>query len=182
MTEKTPLSHEVVCFQMLDFETSSSKSEVSKSNSWKITFFSKTTSLQSEPFLTMFYTINLSPLLVTKKGFMIIIILSNYQQCPLPLSAVLLFCVILMLIYLPRCFRNLMYVIFGFEIYSGITVPMEGSDYVGPSSRPELVLYNFSFRNYFLALQLGRDTLYCHTLAHNTPDLVKNLGPISQSC
>ena len=26
----------------------------------------------------MFYTINLSPLLVTKKGFMLIIILSNY--------------------------------------------------------------------------------------------------------
>ena len=31
--KKTPLSHEVVCFQMLDFETSNSKSEVSKSNS-----------------------------------------------------------------------------------------------------------------------------------------------------
>ena len=42
MKEKTPLSHEVVCFQMLDFETSNSKSEVSKSNSWKITSFSKT--------------------------------------------------------------------------------------------------------------------------------------------
>ena len=66
MKEKTPLSHEVVCFQMLDFETSNSKLEVSKSNSWKITSFSKTTSLQREPFLTMFYTINLSPLLVTK--------------------------------------------------------------------------------------------------------------------
>ena len=57
MKEKTPLSHEVVCFQMLDFETSNSKSEVSKSNSWKITSFSKTTSLQREPFLTMFYII-----------------------------------------------------------------------------------------------------------------------------
>ena len=71
---------------MVDFETSSSKSEVSKSNSLKITSFSKTMSLQREPFLTMFYTINLSPLLVTKKGFMLIIILSNYQQCPLPLT------------------------------------------------------------------------------------------------
>ena len=62
MKEKTPLSHEVVCFQMLDFETSNSKSEVSKSNSWKITSFSKTTLLQRErePFLTMFYTINSS--------------------------------------------------------------------------------------------------------------------------
>ena len=37
MKEKTPLSHEVVCFQMLDFETSNSKLEVSKSNLWKIT-------------------------------------------------------------------------------------------------------------------------------------------------
>ena len=39
MKENTPLSHEVVCFQMLDFVTSNSKLEVSKSNSWKITFF-----------------------------------------------------------------------------------------------------------------------------------------------
>ena len=59
MKEKTPLSHKVVCWQMLDFETSNSKLEVSKSNSWKITSFSKTTSLQRERFLT-FYTINLS--------------------------------------------------------------------------------------------------------------------------
>ena len=74
-----PWSHEVVCFQMLDFKTSNSKSEVSKSNSWKITSFSKTTSFQRELFLKMFYTINLSPLLVIKKGFMTIIILSNTQ-------------------------------------------------------------------------------------------------------
>ena len=49
MKEKTPLSHEGVCVQMVDFETSSSKSEVSKSNSWKITSFSKTMALQREP-------------------------------------------------------------------------------------------------------------------------------------
>ena len=79
MKEKQPLQHEVVCVWMVDFETSSSKLEVSKSNSWIITSFSKTMALQREPFLTMFYTINLSPLLVTKKGFMPIIILSNYQ-------------------------------------------------------------------------------------------------------
>ena len=42
MEEKTPLSHEVVCLQMLDFGTSKSNSEVSKSNLWKITSFSKT--------------------------------------------------------------------------------------------------------------------------------------------
>ena len=60
---------------MLDFKTSSSKSEVSKLNSWKITSFSKSMALQGELFLTMFYTINLSPLLVTEKDFMLIIIL-----------------------------------------------------------------------------------------------------------
>ena len=73
------VSQRVVCFQMLDFETSSSKSEVSKSNSWKFAPFSKTMLLQRMPFLTMFYTINLSPLLVIKKGFMLIIILSYNQ-------------------------------------------------------------------------------------------------------
>ena len=58
-----------------------SEPEASKSNSWKITSFSKTSymALQREPFLTMFYAINLSPLLVTKKGFMPILILSDYQ-------------------------------------------------------------------------------------------------------
>ena len=60
------LSQEIVFFQMLDFETSTSNSAVSKSNSWKITPFSKTTPFQREPFLTTFYTINPSPLLVTK--------------------------------------------------------------------------------------------------------------------
>ena len=44
ITIKTPLSHEAVCFQIIDFETSSCKSEVSQSNSWKITSFSKATS------------------------------------------------------------------------------------------------------------------------------------------
>ena len=71
---------------MVDFETSSSKLEISKSNSWKITSISKTTPLQREPFLTMFYTANLSPLLLTKWGLMLIIILSNYQKCPLPVA------------------------------------------------------------------------------------------------
>ena len=33
MEEKAPLSHRVVCFQILDFGTSNSNSEVSKSNS-----------------------------------------------------------------------------------------------------------------------------------------------------
>ena len=40
---------------MLDFGTSNSKLEVSKSNSWKITSFSKTAPLQREPFLTIFF-------------------------------------------------------------------------------------------------------------------------------
>ena len=52
MKEITPLSHETVSFQMLDFGTSKSNSEVSKSYSWKIL---KTVLLQRELFLTMFY-------------------------------------------------------------------------------------------------------------------------------
>ena len=65
--ETTPLSYEVVCIHMLDLQTPKSNSDVSQSNSWKITSLSKTTLLQKErPFLTMFYTIYLSPLLVTK--------------------------------------------------------------------------------------------------------------------
>jgi hypothetical protein len=49
MEEKKTLSQEVVCVKMVDFETSMA--------------------LQREPFLTMFYNINLSPLLVTKERF-----------------------------------------------------------------------------------------------------------------
>ena len=89
MKEKTPSTDEVVCFRMLDFETSNFKLEVSKSNPWKITSFSKTTSLPRELFLLMFYTINRSQLLVVKKGFMMIIILSDSQQCPLPLTIII---------------------------------------------------------------------------------------------
>ena len=59
-----PLNFIVVILS--DFLPSNSKLEVSKSNSWKMTSFLKTTPLQREPFLTMFYTINLAPLLVTK--------------------------------------------------------------------------------------------------------------------
>ena len=67
MEEKTLLSHEVVCFQMLGFKTSNSNSEVSKSNSNILVenyFFLETTLLQREPFQTRFYTINSSPLIV----------------------------------------------------------------------------------------------------------------------
>ena len=66
---KTPMSHEVVSFQMLDFGTSKSNSGVSKSNSNILVenyFLSrKLRNFQREPFLTMFYTINSSPLVVT---------------------------------------------------------------------------------------------------------------------
>ena len=42
MTKQKPLSDEIVCFQMLDFVTSNSKSKVSKSNAWKITVYNVT--------------------------------------------------------------------------------------------------------------------------------------------
>ena len=54
---------------MVDFETLSSKSEVLKSNSWKIPSFSKTMALQSEPFLTMFFTINPLPITCHQERF-----------------------------------------------------------------------------------------------------------------
>ena len=69
MDEKTPLSHGEVCFQMIEFGTSKSNAEVSKSNPWKITSFSKTTTLQMEACLTMFYIMNSSPLLVYQVSF-----------------------------------------------------------------------------------------------------------------
>ena len=87
MKEKTLLSNEVVCvFRWLIARPQVLNMRYRNQNSWKMTSFSKTMALQREPFLTMFYTNNLSPSLVTQKGFMLIIILSNYQQCPLPLN------------------------------------------------------------------------------------------------
>ena len=65
MKEKTPLSREVVCFQMLDFETSKSNSEVSKSNG-KLCLLKNYVISEGAVPLTMFYIINISPLLVTK--------------------------------------------------------------------------------------------------------------------
>ena len=77
MEEQRPLAHKVVCFQMLDFETSKSKSDVSKSNSWKITDFLKTTSLQWE----QFFILPTSPHGITRYQvrFMLMTILSNDQ-------------------------------------------------------------------------------------------------------
>ena len=47
--------------------------------------FSNTKLLHRELFLTMFYSINSSPLLVTKCVFKLTSALSNDGQCPLPL-------------------------------------------------------------------------------------------------
>ena len=88
MEEKTPLSHEVVCFQVLYFETSKSNSKVSKSNSWKNTFSRKLCYFKRKTFLPMFYTNNSSPLLVNKEGFMLIIILRKLIFLSIQLSAI----------------------------------------------------------------------------------------------
>ena len=55
MKEKTTLCREVVCFKILDFETSSSNSEVSKLNSWKFNSFSKTTLLGAVSYNVLYY-------------------------------------------------------------------------------------------------------------------------------
>ena len=62
MEEKNTLSHEVVCFQMLDFDTSKSNSEVSKSNS-NIVVENYITSEGSVSHNVLYYQ---QPLLVTK--------------------------------------------------------------------------------------------------------------------
>ena len=54
----------------------------------EITSFSKTKLLQRESFPTMCYTINSSPMLVTKSVFKVIFVLSNYQTCTFPLIKV----------------------------------------------------------------------------------------------
>ena len=56
----------------------------------EITSFSNTTPLQREPFLTMFYTINSSPLHVTKECFMLSIFLSICTLSVLKLAVVLI--------------------------------------------------------------------------------------------
>ena len=66
--EKTTLVKES-CVLLTTFGTSKSNSKVSKSNSWKITYYTKTTLLQRELFLTMFFL----------KAVMLKIILSNYH-------------------------------------------------------------------------------------------------------
>ena len=67
MKQKTPSSRKVVCFLILDFDTSKSNSQVLKS-SRKLPL-SRKLCFQREPFLIVFYTSNISQLF----GFMLIV-------------------------------------------------------------------------------------------------------------
>ena len=60
MKGKTPLSHQVVCFQMLDFKTWGLKIKIVENN-----IFLENYVTSEEPSLTMFYTFNLYLLLIT---------------------------------------------------------------------------------------------------------------------
>ena len=88
MTEKIPsrtmVTRIVMCFKLLDFETSNSKSEVSKSNSWEINYFLFEKYVTSEGAIShnVLYYQTLPITRITKKGFLIIISLGTYQQCP----------------------------------------------------------------------------------------------------
>ena len=76
MGKKTPLSHKLCAL----FRSLNSKPQLRSQVQFKyFTSFSKTTLLQRETFLTMFCTTNSYPSLVTKLGFMLTIILGNYQ-------------------------------------------------------------------------------------------------------
>ena len=72
----TTKTYKVVCFLMLDFETSNFKLEVSKSNFVENCFFLENygTSEGAVSQNVLYYQ-PLSPLLVTKKGFMVITII-----------------------------------------------------------------------------------------------------------
>ena len=82
MEEKTPLSHEFVCFQMLYIETSKSSSEVSKSH-----FFFLKNYVTSEGAISH-NVLNYQQLPIThyQVMFYAIIILSNYQTLALELN------------------------------------------------------------------------------------------------
>ena len=75
------MSHKFVCLQLLykDF-----RPEVLSYLSEKLPLSQKTIP-EREPLLTMFHTINSSPLLVTSRFFMLPIISINYKNCPVPL-------------------------------------------------------------------------------------------------
>ena len=90
MKEKTPLSREViVCFQMLEFETSKSNSEVSKSNSNILVrnnfFLENDVTSEGAVSHNVLYYQHLS-IARYQVSFMLIIILSNYKMCPVALS------------------------------------------------------------------------------------------------
>ncbi len=87
--KNTTLLHRIVCFQM--HEKGFMPETFLRFNFWgeNFTSFSKTTSLQRESFLKMFYSINSSPVLFTKYVFMVIKLWSNYQRYTLPLMRVI---------------------------------------------------------------------------------------------
>ena len=86
---KKNLVSQVVCIQMFELETSAEVSiEVNSSprcNSElhlgeEFTSLTKTTLLQMEPFLTMFFTINILPMLVTIL-YNLFLVITNSVQC-----------------------------------------------------------------------------------------------------
>ena len=66
LNQRTPLLHKFVCFHMLDKGFRPEVFLTFKYFCEKVAPFSKTTLLQRESFLTWFYTINSSLLLITK--------------------------------------------------------------------------------------------------------------------
>ena len=89
MQEKRPLSHQVVFFQMLDFRTSKSNSEVLKSTSNILVeyYFFLKNYVTSEGVVSHndLYYQQLS-IARYQVSFYATVILSNYQQCPVPFN------------------------------------------------------------------------------------------------
>ena len=75
--KNTPLSHKLCAFRCLNWRPQlRSRIKFKYLNEFFIFFFSKTMFLQREPFPTMFYTTNSSPLVFTKYVFC----LNNYVE------------------------------------------------------------------------------------------------------
>ena len=79
MREKTPLLAELVCFQIKDFwlEVFYHCEKLHLSQNLCYTMFYA---------ITMFYTINSSPMPATMSVYKLVLVLSNYQTCTFPLK------------------------------------------------------------------------------------------------
>ena len=106
--EKTPLSRKLCAFRCLELETSA---EVLKSNEtfqWEITSFLKLRYFRGSHFSQYCILSTAHHCSLPSKFFMLKIILSNYQKCPVPLSKVTPSCMCILYIKYNHKFKSLL--------------------------------------------------------------------------